>query len=97
GVGNLPTFELTPDVQKAEAELWRDRQSAERAVELQKKQLIPKQVLDDAQATLRAQQAAYDSALQNAKNLRADIDSAAASLKLAERQLRDASIVAPFD
>jgi len=94
---DLPPSEQTPDVQKAAAELGRDKQAAERAVELHKKQLIPKQVLDDADSALRAQQATYDAALQNARNLRADIDAAAASVKLAERQLRDASITAPFD
>ena len=41
--------------------------------------------------------AAYDAALQNARNLRADVDAADAALKLADRQLRDASIRAPFD
>jgi membrane fusion protein (multidrug efflux system) len=97
GSGDLPSTEQTPDVQKAAAELGRDKQAAARAAELHKKQLIPQQVLDDADSTLRAQQATYDAALQNARNLRADIDAAAASVKLAERQLRDASITAPFD
>jgi multidrug efflux pump subunit AcrA (membrane-fusion protein) len=95
--GELPPSEQIPEVQKAAAELWRDRQAADRAVELQKKQLIPKQVLEDADATLRASQATYDAALQNARNLRAEIDAAVASVKLAERELRDASITAPFD
>jgi multidrug efflux pump subunit AcrA (membrane-fusion protein) len=95
--GELPPTEQTPEVQKAAAELGRDKQAAARATELHKKQLIPRQVLDDAESTLRAQQATYDAALQNARNLRADIDAAAASVKLAERQLRDASITAPFD
>jgi len=97
GPGELPSTEQTPDVQKAAAELGRDKQAADRAAELHKKQLIPRQVLDDAGSTLLAQQATYDAALQNARNLRADIDAAAASVKLAERQLRDASITAPFD
>ncbi len=97
GPGELPSTEQTPDVQKAAADLGRDTQAAARAAELHKKQLIPRQVLDDAESTLRAQQATYDAALQNARNLRADIDAAAASVKLAERQLRDASITAPFD
>ena len=35
--------------------------------------------------------AAYDAALQEARNLQADIDASAAAMKLAERQLRDAS------
>ena len=36
--------------------------------------LIPQQALDDAETTLRSKQASYDSALQNARNLSADID-----------------------
>jgi HlyD family secretion protein len=94
---HLPAIEQTPDVQKAQAELVQAKQSHERAVELQKRELIPTQTLDDAEATLRSKQAAYDSSLQNAKNLRADIDGSSASMKLADRQLRDANIRAPFD
>jgi membrane fusion protein, multidrug efflux system len=95
--GHLPSVDQTPDVQKSAAELLQARQSFERAEELNKRQLVPKQALDDAEATLRAKQAAHDSALQNAKNLAADIDASNAMLKLADRQLRDASIRAPFD
>ena len=74
--GHLPPIEQTPDVQKAAAELEQAKQASERADELHKRQLIPKQALDDAETTLRSKQAAYDSALQNARNLRADIDAA---------------------
>jgi RND family efflux transporter MFP subunit len=94
---HLPPIEQTPDVQKAQAELVQARQAFERADELHKRQLVPKQALDDADATLRAKQASYDSSLQNAKNLRADIDASNATMKLADRQLRDTSIRAPFD
>jgi RND family efflux transporter MFP subunit len=62
-----------------------------------RRQLVPRQTLDDAEATLRSKQASYDSSLQNARNLRADIDASDATLKLADRQLRDTSIRAPFD
>jgi multidrug efflux pump subunit AcrA (membrane-fusion protein) len=93
----LPDSTRIPDVQRAAAELDQSRQAFDRAVELHKRQLIPRQVLDDADATLRAKQAVYDAALQNAKNLAADIDVSSAELKLADRQLRDASIRAPFD
>src|SRR5262249_17617548 len=41
--------------------------------------------------------AAVDSALQNAQDLRADIDASRAALQLSERELMDASIRAPFD
>jgi multidrug efflux pump subunit AcrA (membrane-fusion protein) len=96
-IKDLPVIEDTPDVQKASAELVQAKQAAERAQELGRRALLPKQAIDDADATFRAKQAAYNSSLQNAKDLRADIDASTASMKLAERQLRDTSIRAPFD
>jgi len=95
--GHLPPTNETPDVKKAAAELGQAKQAFERAEELNKRQLIPKQTLDDADATWRAKQAAYESALQNARNLSADIDASNSMLQLADRQLRDATIRAPFD
>jgi len=95
--GRLPPIEQTPDVQKAAAELQQAKLAYDRGDELHKRQLIPKQQLDDAEATLRAKQATYDAALQNARNLRADIDASNASMKLADRELRDGVIRAPFD
>ena len=94
---HLPPIERTPEVQKAQAELAQAKQSFERAEELHRRQLVPKQTLDDAQTTLQAKQASYDAALQNSRNLRADIDASEAAMKLAERQLRDTNIRAPFD
>jgi RND family efflux transporter MFP subunit len=73
------------------------QQAFQRASELHKRQLIAQQLLDDADTALRLKRAAYDLALQEAKNLRADIDASGAAMKLADRQLRDASIRAPFD
>ena len=95
--GHLPAVSETPDVKRAAAELGQAKQAFDRAEELNKRQLIPKQTLDDADATLRSKQAAYESAMQNAKNLAADIDASNAMLQLADRQLRDATIRAPFD
>jgi multidrug efflux pump subunit AcrA (membrane-fusion protein) len=94
---HLPSIEQTPDVQKAAAELAQARQAFERATELNRRNILPKQSLEDAETTSRSKQAAYDSALQNARNLSADIDASNAMVKLATRQLRDASIRAPFD
>ncbi len=94
---HLPRIEDTPDVRRASAELAQAKQALERATELQKRQLIPQQTLDDAQTTLRLKTAAYDASLQEAKNLQADIDASEAAMKLAERHLEDASIRAPFD
>jgi HlyD family secretion protein len=93
----LPPVEQTPDVQKAAAELLQAKQSLDRAVELYKRQLVPKQLLDDSDATYRAKQATFEVAIQNAKNLRADIAASVASAKMADRQLRDASIRAPLN
>lgn len=95
--GALPAIEQTPDVQKAAAELAQVRLAFERAQELTKRSLLPKQQLDDADATLKTKQAGYDSSLQSARNLRAEIDAARANLRLAERELRDSNIRAPFE
>jgi multidrug efflux pump subunit AcrA (membrane-fusion protein) len=95
--GHLPPVEETPDVRKAAAELAQARQAYERADALHKRQLISVQSLDDAQTELRSRQASYDAALQGARNLRAEIDVSEAAVKLADRELRDADIRAPFD
>jgi RND family efflux transporter MFP subunit len=94
---HLPAIERTPDVQKAKAELTQAQQSYDRAKELMSRQLVPRQTLDDADAVLQSRKAGYESALQNAKNLEANIAAAEAAMKLADRQLRDTSIRAPFD
>jgi multidrug resistance efflux pump len=94
---HLPRIEDTPDARRASAELAQAKQMLERATELHKRQLIPQQTLDDAETTLRLKTAAYDAALQEAKNLQADIDASEAAMKLAERHVEDASIRAPFD
>jgi multidrug efflux pump subunit AcrA (membrane-fusion protein) len=93
----LPNPENTPEVRRTLAELEQAKQSRDRARELQRRQLIPQQSLDDAETTLRTRQAQYDVALQNARNMRADIDASRAAARLADRQLRDAFIRAPFD
>jgi RND family efflux transporter MFP subunit len=94
---HLPRIEDTPDVRRAVAELAQARQAFERATELHNRKLISQQTLDDADTALRLKTAAYDAALQAAKNLQADIDASAAAMKLAGRHLEDASIRAPFD
>jgi len=93
---HLPRIEDTPEVRRAGAELAQAKQAFERATELHRRQLIAQQALDDADTGLRLKTVAYDAALQEAKNLQADIDASAAAMKLAERHLEDASIRAPF-
>jgi RND family efflux transporter MFP subunit len=94
---HLPEIEKTPDVQKASADLVQAQQAHARTAELFKRSLVPQQMLDDAAAALQSKKASYDLALQSAKNLRASIEASEASVKLADRQLRDTEIRAPFD
>src|SRR3954454_3789589 len=94
---HLPEAEKTPDVMKAAADLAQAKQAYDRASQLFKRTLVPQQTLDDAATTLQSKQASYDSSLQNAKNLQASIAAADAAMKLAERQVRDTYIRAPFD
>jgi RND family efflux transporter MFP subunit len=93
---HLPDIEKTPDVQKANADLVQAKQALTRADELFKRKLVSQQTLDDAQAAYGSKAASYESALQGAKNLRASIQASEASMKLADRQLRDTEIRAPF-
>jgi RND family efflux transporter MFP subunit len=94
---HLPEAEKTPDVMKAAADLAQAKQAHDRASQLFKRTLVPQQTLDDAATALQSKQASYDLSLQNAKNLRASIQASEASMKLADRQLRDTEIRAPFD
>jgi RND family efflux transporter MFP subunit len=96
-VESLPLEKDTPDVRRAGAELVQAKQARERALYLFKEQLIAQQVMDDAEALYQSKVASYDSALQNASNLKADIDVSSAMTNLAARQLRDTNIRAPFD
>jgi RND family efflux transporter MFP subunit len=94
---HLPEVERTPDVQMANADLVQARQAFDRASELFKRSLVPKQTLDDAATALQSKQASYELSVQTAKNLRASIQGSEASMKLADRQLRDTDIRSPFD
>src|SRR6185503_6214873 len=82
---------------KANADLVQAKQAFDRTSELFKRSLVPQQMLDDAATALQSKQASYDLSLQTAKNLRASIQGSEASMKLADRQLRDTEIRAPFD
>jgi RND family efflux transporter MFP subunit len=93
----LPPIDQTPDVVKAAAERDQAEQAFRRASELHKRSLIAQQQLDDADAMLKTKRASYESAVQSARNLRADIDAERANLKLAEAHVRDSAIRAPFD
>ena len=94
---HLPEIERTPDAMRANSDLVQATQAFDRAQELFKRNLVSQQALDDAQAALQSKRAIYNSALQTGKNLRASIQASEAAMKLAQRQLRDTQIRAPFD
>jgi multidrug efflux pump subunit AcrA (membrane-fusion protein) len=94
---HLPPAEQVPDVRRADADLMQAKQAFDRATALFGRKLVPQQTLDDAEAALHSKQAARESSLQAARNLRANIGAVNATMKLAERQLRDTTIRAPFD
>jgi RND family efflux transporter MFP subunit len=94
---HLPELEETPDARRANADLVQATQAYDRANELFKRSLVSQQALDDAKTALQSKRAIYNSAIQNAKNLRAGIQASEATMKLAGRQLRDTEIRAPFD
>lgn len=93
----LRPIDRTPEVQKAAAELAQAEQAVSRARELTRRGLLPKQQLDDAEARYQSAKAGHDSAVQNARNLRADIDAGEANMRLAQRELRETQVRAPFD
>ena len=84
-------------MQRANADLVQAKQAFERANELFKRTLISAAGARRCADGAAVKQASYDSALQNARNLRASIQASEAAMKLAGRQLRDTEIRAPFD
>ena len=94
---HLPDPENTPDVRRASAELAQAQSAFDRAQTLLKRELVAQQTFDDAHAELKTKQAGYEVALQNARNLTANIQAAEAAMKMSDRQLRDTDIRAPFD
>ena len=94
---HLPEPDNTPDVRRANAELAQARSAFDRAKELLRRELVSQQAFDDAQTELQSKQAGHEVALQNARNLRASIQASEAAMKLADRQLRDTEIRAPFE
>lgn len=85
-----------PFVERAAANLLDAEQKHQRAEELYTSQLISKAQLDEAAARRKSSQAAYEEALQEVEQLKAQLQSSEAARKLAEKKLADATIRAPF-
>ncbi|HET7696866.1 MAG TPA: efflux RND transporter periplasmic adaptor subunit [Vicinamibacterales bacterium] len=95
--GTLPPLERVPAVVSTRAQLADAQQQLERARNLAARNLISKSDLETAQTRYDTARAAHDQALSSARQLRADIEAQSSSLRLAQRELRDAVIRAPFD
>jgi multidrug efflux pump subunit AcrA (membrane-fusion protein) len=97
GDGELPPLEKVPTVVSTAAQLEAAQQQLDRAKNLASRSLLSQSDLEIAQTRFDTAKAARDQALASARQLRADIEAQSSSLRLAQRELRDAVIRAPFD
>jgi multidrug efflux pump subunit AcrA (membrane-fusion protein) len=95
--GDLPPVERTPEVMSAAAQLAEAEQQLVRARELAARSLLPREQLEQADTKTQTARADHERALAAARQLRADITARTSSLRLAEREVQDATIRAPFD
>ena len=95
--GQLPPLERVPVVVSTAAQLADAVQQLDRAKSLAARNLLPQSDLETAQTRYNTARAAHDAALASARQLRADIEAQSSSLRLAERELKDAVIRAPFE
>ena len=95
--GSLPPLERVPAVVSTRAQLADAQQQLERARNLAARNLLSRSDLETAQTRFDTARAAHDQALSSARQLRADIEAQSSALRLAQRELRDAVIRAPFD
>lgn len=86
----------TPEVRRARADLFDAEQRYKRVRDLVDQQIASRQDLDQAQARYNALQAAYDTALNQTRNLIQEVERTKAILELQRKKLRDTSIRAPF-
>jgi membrane fusion protein, multidrug efflux system len=97
GDGELPGLDKVPAVVSTTAQLADAQQQLDRAKNLSSRNLLSRSDLETAQTRFDTAKAAHDQALASARQLRADIEAQSSSLRLAQRELRDAVIRAPFD
>jgi len=97
GEAQLPPLDKVPNVVSTSAQLADAQQNLERAKNLAARNLVSRSDLETAQTRYDTAKAAHDQALASARQLRADIEAQSSSLRLAQRNLRDAVIRAPFE
>lgn len=87
----------TPDVRRAQADLFDAEQKYKRVRNLVEQQIGSRQDLDAAQARFESAQATYDTALNQTRNLIQEVERTRAVVGLQRKRLRDTSIRAPFN
>jgi RND family efflux transporter MFP subunit len=86
----------TPEVRRAQADLSDAEQRLKRMRGLADKRVVSDQDVDAAVARYQAMQAAYDTSLNQTRNLIQEVERFKATLDLQRKKLRDTSVRAPF-
>jgi len=86
----------TPDVRRAQADLFDAEQRYKRVRQLVEQQVGSRQDLDAALARRDSLRAAYDTTVNQTRNLIAEVERTRALVELQRKKLRDTSIRAPF-
>jgi membrane fusion protein (multidrug efflux system) len=96
GDGEIQDPTQAAAVKKAAADLANAKQKYERSKALAEQGLIPRQTFEEDEANYKAFQATYDLAIQDVRNLQAAVKQERALRDLADKKLRDTTILAPF-
>jgi RND family efflux transporter MFP subunit len=86
----------TPEVRRAQADLTEASQRHKRLVALVDQKIGAQSDLDAASARLQAMKAAYDSTLNQTRNLIQEVERFKAIVELQRKKLRDTTVRAPF-
>jgi len=93
---SLPAPEQTSTVRRAAADLSEAKTNFERTKTLVEKGVLSQSLYDSAEARYRVTEANYASALEQVRNLQAQVASLRVQLALAQKKVEDCSIRAPF-
>jgi RND family efflux transporter MFP subunit len=85
-----------PEVRRAQADLFDAEQRFKRVRSLVDQGIGSRQDLDQAQARFQSAQAAYDTTLNQTRNLIQEVERTKAQVNLQRKKLRDTSIRSPF-
>jgi RND family efflux transporter MFP subunit len=85
-----------PDPRRAQADLTEAQQRYQRTKSLKDQGIASQSDLDTAQARFTSAQAAYESSLNQARNMIQMVEQSKAQLQLQRKKLRDTSVRAPF-